>query len=163
MKVKYFIIILFIILNINNVYAWEGLCSRVIDGDTIVISGKNNRTKDITVRLYGIDAPELKQSYGEVSKNNLIKLIYKKIVNIEEKSIDKYNRVIAIVYYDKLSINEEMLQQGVVHYYLQYCKCTKRNILCCKYSNIENETRQKKLGIWSQDTIIYPWDYRNKK
>jgi len=41
--------------------SWHGLCVRVIDGDTIVVSRNG---ESIKVRLHGIDCPERGQAYG---------------------------------------------------------------------------------------------------
>ncbi|MCR2123121.1 hypothetical protein CUPS3785_08570 [Campylobacter upsaliensis] len=48
-----------------------GKVSRVIDGDTIELLAKENPYNHIAklkIRLYGIDAPELKQAYGKEAK-----------------------------------------------------------------------------------------------
>ncbi|MCR2101390.1 thermonuclease family protein [Campylobacter upsaliensis] len=48
-----------------------GKVSKVIDGDTIELLAKENPYNHITklkIRLYGIDAPELKQAYGKEVK-----------------------------------------------------------------------------------------------
>ena len=48
--------------------AISGKVIRVSDGDTLLLQSGSQRIK---VRMYGIDAPELKQSYGEDSKSYL--------------------------------------------------------------------------------------------
>ena len=53
--------------------AVSGKVIRVSDGDTILIQSGSQK---IRVRMYGIDAPELKQKYGEESKKYLEKRIF---------------------------------------------------------------------------------------
>ena len=60
--------------------AISGKVIRVSDGDTILLQSGSQRIK---VRMYGIDAPELKQSYGKDSKNYLENRILNKNIKME--------------------------------------------------------------------------------
>lgn len=60
----------------------------ISDGDTIAVKKTENGKvtgKLIKVRLFGIDAPELKQDYGYESKQALMNFIKNKDVKIEGK------------------------------------------------------------------------------
>ncbi|EAJ5221493.1 thermonuclease, partial [Campylobacter upsaliensis] len=63
-----------------------GKVSRVIDGDTIELLAKTSKTNPynhiakLKIRLYGIDAPELKQAYGKEAKEFLSALVLKQEV-----------------------------------------------------------------------------------
>ncbi|MFL1707055.1 thermonuclease family protein [Campylobacter sp. MOP7] len=75
-----------IIYNASNPVLLSALTGKVIkvaDGDTITIL--NPQKKQIKVRLYGIDAPEKKQAYGEKSRKFLDSMIAGKNVTNEEK------------------------------------------------------------------------------
>ena len=81
----------------------------VSDGDTVAVKKIENNKETgnlIKVRLYGIDAPELKQDYGYTSKEFLMKLIRGKIVRIEGNKNDRYGRLLGTVYYNNENINE---------------------------------------------------------
>jgi endonuclease YncB( thermonuclease family) len=84
------------------------ICTAVIDGDTIRLDNGE------TVRLIGIDAPELSQPGGEESRQYLAQLILNKGVTLETgyEDRDKYNRLLRFVYLGNLCINEEMIRQG---------------------------------------------------
>lgn len=58
-----------------------GKCIKVSDGDTITISTGNDEER--IIRLYGIDAPELKQELGQESKKAASKLMFNKDVTID--------------------------------------------------------------------------------
>ena len=58
----------------------EGKVINVHDGDTVTVLDQNN--KKFHIRLQGIDAPELKQEYGDVSQQNLSRLVLDKQVTI---------------------------------------------------------------------------------
>jgi endonuclease YncB( thermonuclease family) len=52
----------------------------VSDGDTItVLDAKRTQHK---IRLSGIDAPERRQAFGTVSKQNLARMVFKKEVTL---------------------------------------------------------------------------------
>ncbi|MBU7047759.1 MAG: thermonuclease family protein [Theionarchaea archaeon] len=84
------------------------ICTSVIDGDTFKLETGE------TVRLIGIDAPELSQPGGEESREYLAHLILNKGVTLEKgyEDRDKYSRLLRFVYIDDVCINEEMIKQG---------------------------------------------------
>ena len=76
---KIFTIILSLILSIFS-YALDVYVEKVSDGDSFV--AKYNGKK-IRVRMYGVDAPELKQKHGKESKEYLENLILGKKVELK--------------------------------------------------------------------------------
>jgi len=71
---------------------------KIIDGDTIKILTDENRL--ITIRLYGIDAPEKLQPYSKAAKKILNEKIAAKIVTIKDFGSDRYKRRVAKVFLD---------------------------------------------------------------
>ena len=69
-------------------------CTAVIDGDTIRLDTGE------TVRLIGIDAPELSQPGGELSRQYLAQMILGKKITLDRgcEDRDKYNRLLRFVY-----------------------------------------------------------------
>ena len=55
-----------------SLFAFSAKVIKISDGDTITVLSGKEQTK---VRLYGIDAPEKKQDYGQRSKQFLASLI----------------------------------------------------------------------------------------
>ncbi len=129
---------------------------KVIDGDTI----KQGKTR---IRLYGIDAPELKQKCegkngkkwdcGQVAKNRLNQTIYGKQVLCKTKGKDRYKRTVAICYVDGADVNEHMVREGLAESYSQYSD---------KYDLAEEYARSNKKGIWCGE-FESPSKYRKKK
>jgi endonuclease YncB( thermonuclease family) len=78
----------------------------VIDGDTFVISNKQN------IRLYGVDAPELGNCFGEEAKDALTKKILGKKVTLKSPRTDYFRRVQAHVYVNNELINEYIALNG---------------------------------------------------
>ena len=61
-------------------FAFSGKAVSIHDGDTITaLQGK----QQIKIRLFDIDAPELKQLYGKKSKRFLSNLITRKIAEVK--------------------------------------------------------------------------------
>ena len=96
---------------------------RCIDGDTFVCNIQNDSlevfTKNISVRIRGIDAPELNDKRPEIRK---LALETKEYVSqrlasahrIELKNLgrDKYFRILADVYVDGSNLSEELIAKG---------------------------------------------------
>lgn len=125
---------------------------RVIDGDTIEFLN-NQENKIYKLRLFGIDAPESKQSYGKESKEYLESLITKQDIRIQIKSKDKYQRLVGIIFLGKKDINKELVRAGFAHSYDDFS---------LRYLSSENYAKKNKLGLWQQENVILPKDFRKK-
>ncbi len=81
------------------------------DGDTItVLDASNVRHK---IRLAGIDAPERKQAFGNVSKQHLAALVFRKHVTVEGKKLDRYGRTVGKVYLGERDVCLEQIRAGL--------------------------------------------------
>lgn len=74
---------------------WQGLVVGVPDGDTIVV--RDERGRDVRVRLYGIDAPELHQRGGEQARDLLLRMVMDRKVYLVTIDRDGYGRDVAHV------------------------------------------------------------------
>ena len=88
----------------------EGRVVGVADGDTITVLGASNR--QARVRLQGIDAPESRQAFGEVSKRNLSDLVFNTQVVVEYEKTDRYGRTLGKVLAGGRDVNLEQLKAG---------------------------------------------------
>jgi len=92
---------------------------KVYDGDTITVSSKLPYNESpiyrFSVRLRNIDSPEIK---GESEKECILaiqardalhNLIFGKIIELRNNGKEKYGRLLADIYYNKLHINKWML------------------------------------------------------
>ncbi|MFC5271888.1 thermonuclease family protein [Adhaeribacter terreus] len=126
----------------------------VKDGDTIEILVDN---KPVTVRLYGVDAPEKKQPYGTQAKNFASELAFGKYVKLHDKGKDRYGRTIGeIMLPDGKSLNKELVANGFAWYYKAYANDPQLGYL-------ENDARRLERGLWSQPNPQAPWDFRKNK
>ncbi len=84
---------------------------KIADGDTFIL--ENNKQ---TVRLFGLDTPEMNNCYGPESYARLDQLLKKRQVQIKEPVVDKFGRIVALVYVDGKLINEIMIKEGFAAY-----------------------------------------------
>jgi micrococcal nuclease len=125
----------------------------IIDGDTFRLETGEK------VRLIGIDAPELSQPGGVLSREYLTHLLLGKPITLERGSEDrdKYNRQLRFVYINNLCINEEMIRQGYAE-----ARYLPENPIRDYYLQLEIQAEITKAGLWS-DNIFQPrfnldWD-----
>jgi micrococcal nuclease len=91
------------------IYIYKSELIRVVDGDTvelIIDQGFSQFTKQ-TMRLYGVDAPELRTAAGKEAKAWLwealqpLEAIYVQTIQLSTKAKrDKYGRFLAVLYSD---------------------------------------------------------------
>lgn len=96
-----------------------GRVIKVYDGDTITIASKlpyeASPLYRFSVRLNGIDAPEIKSKNNEEKiaainvREILSELILHKYVHLENIQTEKYGRILADVYIENLHINKYLL------------------------------------------------------
>lgn len=132
-------------------FALDGYVVKVSDGDSFTIKSYG---KNVRVRMYGIDAPELKQRYGKEAKKYLENLILGKKVELKVLYEDKYKRKIARVYYKSKEINLEMLRSGNVWFYEYHAKNEK------EYRKAYEEAKREKRGLWKDKNPENPRDFR---
>ena len=153
---------LVVILLLNtSLFAETHLCTRVVDGDTIVVKGIGK------VRLIGVDTPETKhprkpvEYFGKEASAFTKGMVEGKKVRLEYdwQRKDKYNRVLAYVYVMandvkdmpefknrasiELMVNAELIKQGYGHAYTKYpFKYLEQ------FRIYEKEARENKRGLW---------------
>lgn len=131
-----------------------GLVTKVHDGDTITIDGQS-------IRLDGIDAPELKQAYGPQSRDTLAALVLGQSVTVAYDAKDKYARILGTVFKtDCTQVNALQVRSGAAWYYEAY-KCDLTPDARTLYSDAQSVARYNARGLWAQPDAIAPWFYRN--
>ncbi|MBL4744490.1 MAG: thermonuclease family protein [Cycloclasticus sp.] len=95
----------------------SGHVAYVIDGDTLILSGSKLR-----LRLWGVDAPEMKDKGGEQSKIALSRLVQGKKISFIKIDADKYGRTVARVFVKDQEINKLMIQSPHATEYHRYSK-----------------------------------------
>jgi len=136
-----------------NSETFDAKVIRVSDGDTIVVILVD---KKIKIRLYGIDAPEKNQDYGNKATKNLSRYVLNRVVEIDEKAVDRYGRLVAVIYFEGENINLKMLFDGLAWAYIQYLNKNDK----AEYINAERQAKEEKRGLWEDNNTIPPWKFR---
>ena len=129
---------------------------KVKDGDSVILRFEDSKEKE--ARLFGIDAPEYNQAFGRDAKKILSKLLLKKTVFVESRGVDRYEREIVILTFDRqqTSANLLMIKQGAAWVYSRYQNDK-------TWSEAQKLAKQKSLGLWANRSAIAPWDWRERE
>ena len=145
------------VLILNHAFASDTITGKVVsiaDGDTITVldSGKTQHK----IRLYGIDCPESHQDYGSKAKEFTSNMVFGQTVSVKVMDTDRYGRTVGIVNIGSISLNEELLKNGMAWFYGQYCKTS----FCSQWNQYQEDARSQKLGLWSMSNPVPPWEFR---
>ena len=90
---------------------WSGVVTYVVDGDSVRVRPLQGG-KPVSVRLDGIDAPEICQSGGVVARDALKRRVLGLPVVIEGKSRDDYSRLLARVMLNGDDVGARRVRDG---------------------------------------------------
>jgi len=135
----------------------------VISGAASVSDGDTLRIGENRIRLFGIDAPEGKQSCqrdgvawlcGQEAAKFLREMVGGRSLTCQEKDRDRYGRSVAIcILSDGRDIGAEMVAAGMALAYRQYGGST--------YDAAEADAKKFARGLWS-GTFQPPWEWRRR-
>ncbi|MDV6378055.1 thermonuclease family protein [Sporosarcina sp. GW1-11] len=125
---------------------------KTIDGDTIKIMYEG---KEVNVRYLLIDTPETnhprlgKQPFGQQAKVRNQELLQKGQLEIEfdiGDKYDKYGRLLAYIYIDGKSVQEQLLKEGLARVGYVYPPNTKH---LDAFKSAEAQAKKSGIGIWT--------------
>uniref|UniRef100_C5CL13 Nuclease (SNase domain protein) n=1 Tax=Variovorax paradoxus (strain S110) TaxID=543728 RepID=C5CL13_VARPS len=141
----------------------------VSDGDTITARcGAAGNYEQIKVRFNGIDAPEKRQPFGQRAKEALSDLVYMKEAALDCPKSDRYGRSVCKVMVapasaprgpKTLDAGLTMITLGLAWWYRTYAReqtPQERG----QYEFAEAEARAKRAGLWRDQDLVAPWDWR---
>ena len=129
----------------------------VHDGDSLSVRRSDKSV--VTLRLYGIDAPELKQAYGIHAKQLLLSLAGRQRLLVEPLDTDRYGRTVALVRLpDGTLLNEALVVEGLAWVYDAYCHAD----LCPRLRELEQQARRERRGLWAEPDPLRPAEWRRR-
>lgn len=146
-----FVLLLLAAPTVANAQSISGT-AEVIDGDSLTVGG-------LAVRLFGIDAPEGKQTCdrdgatwacGEESATQLGMLVADNRIECRGQGIDTYGRMLAVCWADGFELNKTMVEQGWATAFRKYSQ---------DYVAEEARAKAQRRGIWSSSFAL-PEEYR---
>ena len=120
-----------------------------ISGRADVTDGDSFELGSATVRLYGVDAPEGRQSCtrdgrpwacGNEAARKLRSLMGDRTVTCTKRDVDDYGRIVAVCRSGAADLSAEMARSGFATAYRRYSN---------DYVDEENEARAARRGIWA--------------
>ena len=135
----------------------------VVPGHVTVLDGDSLREGQTEIRLYGIDAPEYRQSCfdsshvsyacGKRAADELRQLVRGAEVTCKRLDVDRYGRSVAVCKTGKSEINRAMVESGWAVAFVQYG---------FDYVAVEAAARKEKRGLWAGE-FETPATYRHRQ
>lgn len=113
----------------------------IIDGDTFRLSDSS------TVRLIGIDTPEINQPFYDEAVSFAESLFLGRVARFEQDkdSLDRYGRKLLYVFVDSIFVNKRILHEGLASVYLFHSNLKYASELI----DVQKKARVAGIGIWS--------------
>jgi len=145
---------LFLLLSVLTAFGAEltGVCTRVLDGDTIELTVGETTAKQ-KIRLAQIDAPERTQDYGIPSKVSLADMVLNRDVTVQYTKKDRYGRILGQVFVGDIDVNFAQVSAGLAWVYRDYP-------YTMVYFEEERVAREAQRGLWKDLSAVPPWIYR---
>lgn len=134
------------LVNINNAIIRQVQVSRIIDGDTIEVTGLDGFPS--IVRLLFVDTPEENQPFYQSSNNFTGQLLGQNIDLIISQKLseqkDIYDRTLAVIVYQDKVFNTQLLEQGLASFYEIDNSALNFNA----WFSILQQAQQARIGLW---------------
>ena len=128
--------------------AWSGVVTYVVDGDTVQVRSPEGG-KPVSIRIDGIDAPEICQSGGTVARDALKHKVLGKRVVVHGKAHDDYGRLVA-----RIALNGEDQGQWMVAHGLAWSYRYRNNE--GPYAAQQRLAQSAGLGLFSPAYVSAP-------
>lgn len=137
--------------------AWSGVVTYVVDGDTVRVRPPGGG-KPISVRISGIDAPEICQAGGTASRDALMRKLLGQRVAVHGRQHDDYGRLLAKISFKGEDTGRWMVAQGLAWSYRNRGNAG-------PYAAQQRQARAAGLGIFSPSHAappVYPAQFRKR-
>jgi micrococcal nuclease len=134
--------------------SFEGVVSHVTDGDSLWVRPDGGGAP-VQVRVLGIDAPEICQSWGAQSRDALAARVLHRRVRVDTDANDSFERALAQVSLDGQDIGQWMVGNGHAWSYR-----FRRD--SGPYAAQEAQARSGQLGLWALGQPQEPRDFRKQ-
>lgn len=140
-----------------SIPAWSGTVTYVVDGDTLRVRPPGGG-KPLSVRIHGIDAPEICQAGGTASRDALMRKLLGRRVTVHGRHHDDYGRLLAKLTFKGEDTGQWMVAQGQAWSYRHRSDAG-------PYALQQRRARAAGLGIFSKSQgapAVYPAQFRRQ-
>lgn len=130
----------------------------VPDGDTLVLQSAK---KTYTVHLFGLDAPELGQAYGQKCRAKLVQLVQGKSVKVNFLPHPKYPRVVGHVFQAGVDVNLRVMENGC-GWMSEVMETHIPEPMRAQLDDAQAKAQANHRGLWADLEPTAPWEWRKK-
>lgn len=132
-----------------------------ISGQAKVLDGDSLRIGKVEIRLFGIDAPESRQTCriseqiwecGRSATRALLEMIGNAKVRCTWSERDTYARALATCFSNGVNLNSKLVARGMALSYTKYSD---------RYIPEQTQARAAAIGLWRSE-FIAPWTWRRR-
>jgi micrococcal nuclease len=120
---------------------WWGTVTYVVDGDTLYVRPLEGG-KPVSVRIDGIDAPEICQAGGAAAREVLRQRVLGQQVRVQAKAHDRYSRLVAGIVKGNVDQGAEMVATGQAWAY-------RYEVGRGPYASLQRRAEAAQLGLFS--------------
>ncbi len=138
----------------------SGRIVSVHDGDTATLVTREGRR--ITLRFYGVDAPELathqwpEQAQAREAGAYMRKLILEQEVSVRLTGEKTYGRLVGEVFVDGRSASRELVREGLGWWNQRYAQRDS------DLQRLQDSARASRKGLWRSSAPEAPWEFRDR-
>lgn len=132
------------------VWAWPAQVERVVDGDTIEVRANG---RPVTIRIFGIDAPERGQPGGDAARAALAAMIEGHRIDVDALGPDRYGRTVARLDRQGRDVGLSLVRAGHAWQFTRYDNGTALRAA-------QQFARRNRLGLWAGPAAQAPWQWR---
>jgi endonuclease YncB( thermonuclease family) len=130
---------------------FTGKVVAVADGNILTVLVDRRQVK---VQLAEIDAPELKQPFGQRSRDSLADLCLGKDAVVREAGRDRYGRTIGRVACSGMDASTEQVRRGMAWVFQRSAESTSPLYF------LEDAAQRSHEGLWADRSPVPPWTWR---
>jgi endonuclease YncB( thermonuclease family) len=119
---------------------FTGKVVEVTDGDTFGL--RRSIGGEVTIRLYGVDAPESSQPFGGRATRRARQLLQGENVRVSVEEIGRYGRAVASVEVQGGDLGAMLIRRGLAWHYRQYAPNA------TEYARLQRQARNVGRGLW---------------
>jgi endonuclease YncB( thermonuclease family) len=113
----------------------------------------------LRIRLAWIDAPERGQAFGSRAKQAMNELVFGKDVELRFHTVDRYGRLVCMVFVDDTDASLELIKEGLAWAYAKYLPEASVAIQQ-NYTAAEAAARAARIGLCADADPQPPWTWR---
>ncbi len=134
--------------------SYVGTGQSVRDGDTVHLLRQTGQI--VRIELSGVDAPELRQSYGRAAARAVRRAVFQAKVRARAEGRDEDGRPLFVLEVGDRVLNEQLVRKGLAWWDRAEAPHADR------LRRLEQRARADERGLWAQRNPVPPWKWRKQ-